>query len=58
MLAWHDGYEAAPEVGSVCVSVGAGTERVIRGRSWDSVAGICRSAFRGGSGPGGGLGFN
>jgi formylglycine-generating enzyme required for sulfatase activity len=44
---WHGNYEDAPTDGSSWLS-GDSSQRVVRGGSWDSIALICCSAFRGG----------
>ncbi len=44
--AWHGNYQGAPTDGSVWESAGAGAARVVRGGSWGSLAGHCRSACR------------
>jgi len=43
---WHDSYEGSPVDGAAWESDEAGAGRVIRGGSWDSSAGDCRSAYR------------
>ena len=43
--AWHDSYDGAPPDGSAWEDAGA-SERVLRGGSWNFVAGFCRSANR------------
>ena len=42
---WHESYDGAPADGSAWES-GVGALRVIRGGSWDDLAGDCRSALR------------
>ena len=42
---WHEGYDGAPDDGSVWESP-ASLYRVIRGGSWDNYTWYCRSAFR------------
>ncbi|MBI5154512.1 formylglycine-generating enzyme family protein [Candidatus Poribacteria bacterium] len=48
---WHDNYNGAPADGTAWVQP-AGSFRVLRGGAWNSVAGFCRSAYRGRSPPG------
>jgi formylglycine-generating enzyme required for sulfatase activity len=43
---WHDNYSGAPTNGSAWTSGGNSAYRVLRGGSWNSSAGICRSALR------------
>ena len=57
---WHDTYDGAPPDGSAWIDEPRGAFRVIRGGSWKSDAGYCRSAFRNFNSPGGrftGVGF-
>jgi formylglycine-generating enzyme required for sulfatase activity len=49
--AWHENYEDAPADGSAREPADTGAGRVIRGGSWGSDAGDCRSAVRGGGSP-------
>lgn len=48
---WYGSYEGAPADGRVWESAEAGAARVVRGGSWSSVAGCCRSAYRNRIGP-------
>ncbi|MEO1522529.1 MAG: formylglycine-generating enzyme family protein, partial [Cyanobacteria bacterium J06633_2] len=48
---WHDHYEGAPTDGSARLERNLFRTRVIRGGSWCSVPGYCRSASRDFSGP-------
>ena len=50
---WHENYNSAPTDGSVWESGGNTQYRVIRGGSWGSNPGNCRSAFRDWNVPGG-----
>ncbi len=43
---WHSNYEGAPTDGSVWSDGTLSTPHVLRGGSWYSVAGYCRSAYR------------
>jgi formylglycine-generating enzyme required for sulfatase activity len=43
---WHDSYEGAPQNGSAWIDKPRGSNRVIRGGSWDFDAQVCRSATR------------
>ena len=45
---WHDTYKDAPADGSASLDSGAkeNTNRVLRGGSWSSIPGVCRSADR------------
>ena len=43
---WHDNYEGAPTDGSAWLTDKKAANRVLRGGSWDSVPGFCRSALR------------
>jgi formylglycine-generating enzyme required for sulfatase activity len=49
---WHDSYKGAPDDGSAWIDKRRGSDRVIRGGGWGDGARYCRSAMRGGSGPG------
>ncbi|MFZ4704157.1 MAG: SUMF1/EgtB/PvdO family nonheme iron enzyme, partial [Candidatus Methylumidiphilus sp.] len=49
--AWHKSYAGAPTDGSAWAAAAAGAGRVLRGGSWFSHAGSCRSASRSGSDP-------
>lgn len=42
---WHDNYKGAPSDGSAWED-GSGSDRVVRGGSWNNFARICRSAYR------------
>ena len=44
---WNENYDGLAIDGSANVSVGDSSFRVLRGGSWGSLAGLCRSAFRG-----------
>jgi len=49
---WHETYVGAPEDGSAWISSGESEDpRVLRGGSWNSDPGFCRSAFRDWSAP-------
>ncbi|MGE0131695.1 MAG: SUMF1/EgtB/PvdO family nonheme iron enzyme [Blastocatellales bacterium] len=48
---WHDSYKDAPIDGSAWLSGGDSSLRVVRGGSWYSYGGDCRSAFRDGVDP-------
>jgi formylglycine-generating enzyme required for sulfatase activity len=45
---WHENYEGAPIDGSAWLDKNSGHEgtRLLRGGSWDSYPGSCRSAYR------------
>ncbi len=43
---WHDNYEGAPTDGSVWEEDGEPLHRLLRGGSWNSYLGDCRSAYR------------
>ncbi|GGA02306.1 formylglycine-generating enzyme family protein [Okeania sp. KiyG1] len=43
---WHDDYNEAPDDGSAWLEGGYNNNRVFRGGSWGSIAGLCRSAYR------------
>jgi formylglycine-generating enzyme required for sulfatase activity len=45
---WHTSYNGAPQDGSAWVDqdVNNDKQRLLRGGSWDSGPGFCRSAFR------------
>ena len=43
---WHDNYDGAPNDGSSWLSGGDSTHHVLRGGSWGSGSGFCRSAAR------------
>ena len=49
---WHGNYKGAPDDGRPWIDDPRGSDRVIRGGSWGSVAQHCRSAIRGYGGPG------
>ncbi len=49
---WHENYEGAPNDGSIWSSSQESADRVIRGGSWYSSPGLCRSASRLQSSPG------
>jgi formylglycine-generating enzyme required for sulfatase activity len=42
---WHESYEGAPKDGSAWLTEEGGN-RLLRGGSWRSDPGLCRSAFR------------
>ena len=44
---WHDNYNDAPNDGSAWVNGGEGSQRVLRGGSWNVSIKLCRSANRG-----------
>ena len=52
---WHSNYEGAPEDGRACIDEGAKEDplkrRLLRGGSWGSFPGSCRSADRGNDHP-------
>lgn len=48
---WHDNYAQAPTYASIWESEGDPTYRVLRGGSWFSYAGLCRSWVRDGLSP-------
>ena len=57
---WHDSYEGGPDDERAWVDRPRGSDRVIRGGSWDDDARSCRSAARYDAGPGnrdGSVGF-
>ena len=57
---WHKNYNGAPEDGSAWIDESRGSNRVIRGGSWDNSARLCRAAARDGGvlgDRGGHLGF-
>ncbi|MEM9452270.1 MAG: formylglycine-generating enzyme family protein, partial [Cyanobacteria bacterium P01_E01_bin.6] len=43
---WHPNYEGAPTNGNAWVTGGDDNSRVLRGGSWVSFPGYCRSAYR------------
>ncbi|MDX2242625.1 MAG: formylglycine-generating enzyme family protein [Leptolyngbyaceae cyanobacterium bins.302] len=43
---WHDHYDNAPKDGTAWMSGGNPSRRVLRGGSWNTSPGACRSAFR------------
>ncbi|MEM7578390.1 MAG: SUMF1/EgtB/PvdO family nonheme iron enzyme [Cyanobacteria bacterium P01_A01_bin.80] len=43
---WHSNYEGAPNDGSVWLENGNDNDFLLRGGSWDSNSGYCRSAYR------------
>ncbi|MFM9088988.1 MAG: formylglycine-generating enzyme family protein [Cyanobium sp.] len=45
---WHDSYNGAPMDGTPWGSTGDAGARLLRGGSWRSLPGYCRSAYRGG----------
>jgi formylglycine-generating enzyme required for sulfatase activity len=48
---WHPNYEGAPDDGKIWQAAEAGGPKVLRGGSWFSNAGSCRSASRVHNGP-------
>ena len=48
---WHDRYEGAPADGTAWVSGGDQDQQLLRGGSWGSFPGYCRSAYRSLNGP-------
>jgi formylglycine-generating enzyme required for sulfatase activity len=54
---WHDSYKKAPDDGRAWVDNPRGSDRVVRGGGWGSVARYCRSAMRNGGAPGGRDGY-
>jgi formylglycine-generating enzyme required for sulfatase activity/uncharacterized caspase-like protein len=43
---WHENYQGAPTDGSAWVTGGEASKRLLRGGSWSSHPGVCRSANR------------
>lgn len=46
---WHENYEGAPSDGTAWVSENDNNSRLLRGGSWDTDPGYCRSAIRNGN---------
>ena len=51
---WHSSYKGAPTDGSAWIEGGSSERRILRGGSWYSIPGFCRSAYRLSYGPGNG----
>ncbi|MCP4707555.1 MAG: formylglycine-generating enzyme family protein, partial [Planctomycetes bacterium] len=48
---WHEGYEGAPNDGSVWIEGGDESFRMLRGGSWNLTSSLCRSSNRYGNTP-------